>query len=52
MKNYASTLGNSNKFLIFGCGFSGNFFAKTIRKFACTALTSLRSEKIDPNSLF
>ena len=50
MNNFASPLGNKNKFLILGCGFSGSFFAKTIRKFGCTALTSSRSEKNDPNS--
>ena len=50
MNNLASSLGNKNKFLILGCGFSGSFFAKTVRKFGCTALTSSRSEKRDPNS--
>ena len=45
MKNPASLLGNKNKFLILGCGFSGSFFAKTIKKFGCTVLTSSRSEK-------
>ena len=50
MKNFASLLGNKTKFLILGCGFSGNFFAKTIRQFGCTALTSSRSENKDPNS--
>ena len=50
MQNLASLLGNKNKFLILGCGFSGSFFAKTIRKFGCTALTSSRSENRDPNS--
>jgi len=50
MKNIASHLGTNNKFLILGCGFSGSFFAKTIRRFGCTALTSSRSENKDPNS--
>jgi len=50
MKNFASLLGEKNKFLILGCGFSGSFFAKTIRKIGCTALTSSRSENKDPNS--
>ena len=49
MKNLASSLNNS-KFLIFGCGFSGSFFAKTVRQLGCTALTSSRSENEDPNS--
>ena len=50
MKNFASSLSNKNKFLILGCGFSGSFFAKTIRKLGCTALTSSRKENNDPNS--
>ena len=50
MKNFASSLGNKKKFLILGCGFSGSFFAKTIRKFGYTALTSSRSKNKDPNS--
>ena len=51
MKNSASPLNNKNKFLIFGCGFSGSFFANTIRKLGCTALTSSRSVHKDQNSL-
>ena len=50
MKKPASLLGNKNKFLILGCGFSGSFFAKTIKKFGCTVLTSSRSASKDPNS--
>ena len=50
MISFASSLGNKNKFLIFGCGYSGSFFAKTIRQFGFTALTSSRSENEDPNS--
>ena len=50
MKNLANSLGNKNKFLILGCGFSGSFFAKTVRQLGCTALTSSRSENKDPNS--
>ena len=50
MKNFASPLGNKKKFVILGCGFSGSFFAKTIRKLGYTALTSSRSENKDPNS--
>ncbi len=50
MKDPASSLNNKNKFLILGCGFSGSFFAKTIRKLGHTALTSSRSEKKDPNN--
>ena len=50
MKKPASILGNKNKFLILGCGFSGSFFAKTIKKFGCNVLTSSRSISRDPNS--
>ena len=50
MKYTASSLNKKNKFLILGCGFSGNFFAKTIRQLGYTALTSSRSKNIDPNS--
>ena len=50
MKNLASALKNEHKFLILGCGFSGSFFAKTIRKLGCTALTSSRSHNKDQNS--
>ncbi len=50
MKSPASSLSNKNKFLILGCGFSGSFFAKTVRQLGCTVLTSSRSEKKDPNS--
>ena len=50
MSKPASSLNNKNKFLILGCGFSGSFFAKTVRRLGCTALTSSRSEKNDPNS--
>ena len=50
MRNPASSLSIKNKFLVLGCGFSGSFFAKTIRQLGCTALTSSRSEKKDPDS--
>ena len=50
MKKSASLLVEKNKFLIFGCGFCGSFFAKTIRKLGCTVLTSSRSASKDPNS--
>ena len=50
MKKPASLLGEKNKFLILGCGFSGSFFAKTIKTFGCTVLTSSRSTSKDPNS--
>jgi len=50
MKKPASLLGNKKKFLVLGCGFSGSYFAKTIRKFGCTVLTSSRSASKDQNS--
>ena len=50
MINLSSPLTIKNKFLIFGGGFSGDYFAQTIRKFGCIALTSSRSVKNDPNS--
>jgi len=50
MKNLASSLSFKKKFLIFGGGFSGSFFAKKIRTLGYTALTSSRSKKNDPNS--
>ncbi len=50
MKKSASLIGNKNKFLILGCGYSGSYFAKTIKKFGCTVLTSSRSISRDPNS--
>jgi len=50
MNNFASSLKNKKKFLILGCGFTGNFFAKTIKKLGCDVLTSSRSENKDPNS--
>jgi len=46
----ASLIGNKSKFLILGCGFSGSYFAKTIKKFGCTVLTSSRSIRRDPYS--
>ena len=50
MSILASPLTSKNKFLIFGGGFSGNFFAESVRKLGCLALTSSRSENNDPNS--
>ena len=50
MKHSASSLNKKNKFLVLGCGFSGSFFANTIRKLGYAALTSSRSENKDPNS--
>ena len=50
MSNSASSLKNINKFLILGCGFTGSFFAKTLRNFGYRVITSSRSENKDPNS--
>ena len=50
MDDLASQLTIKDKFLIFGGGFSGNYFAKAIRKLGCIALTSSRSAKNDPYS--
>ena len=50
MKKSASLIGKKNKFLILGCGYSGTYFAETIKKLGCTVLTSSRSRKRDPNS--
>ena len=50
MKYSTSCLNNKKKFLILGCGFSGSFFAKTIRKLGFNAKTSSRSKSKDPNS--
>ena len=50
MIDLSSPLTKNNKFLIFGGGFSGDFFAKSIRKLGCNALTSSRSINNDPNS--
>ena len=50
MSNLASSLNQKNKFLIFGGGFTGEFFAKSVRKLGCLALTSSRSKKIDSNN--
>ena len=43
MIDLASSLSINNKFLIFGGGYSGKFFAKSIKKLGCKALTSSRS---------
>ena len=50
MKIPANSLNDKNKFLVLGSGFSGSFFAKTIRQLGYTALTSSRSKNKDPNS--
>ena len=50
MANLSSPISAKNKFLIFGGGFTGDFFAKSIRKLGCKALASSRSISNEPNS--
>ena len=50
MKNLTSSLSGKSKFLIFGCGFSGSYFARTVRKLGCIALTSSRSDRNEHDS--
>ena len=50
MIDLSSPLSAKNKFLIFGGGFSGDYFAKSIRKLGCIALASSRSKNNYPNS--
>jgi len=50
MNNFANSLKNINKFLILGCGFTGSFFAKTLRQSGYSVFTSSRSQNKDPNS--
>ena len=52
MINSASSLNSKNKFLIFGGGFSGKYFAKEVRKLGCTALTSSRKNNNDSNNFY
>ena len=47
MENHASAFGQEKKFLIFGGGFSGQFFANEVRKNGGKALTSSRSPRND-----
>ena len=50
MIDLASSLNTKDKFLIFGGGFSGKFFANSIRKLGCKALISSRSKIDDPQN--
>ena len=50
MIDLTSQLTSKNKFLVFGGGFSGDYFAKSVRKKGCIALTSSRSVHNDPHS--
>jgi len=50
MTDLASQITKQDKFLVFGGGFSGDYFAKSIRKLGCLALTSSRSPQNDPNN--
>ena len=48
----ASPLNQNSKFLIFGGGYSGQYFANEIRKLGCLALTSNRSKENNEYSFF
>ncbi len=50
MENLARISLKKKKFIIFGGGFSGQFFADEIRKFGCEVLTSSRNENYDKKS--
>ena len=50
MIHLSSPITAKNKFLVFGGGFSGDFFAKSIRKLGCIALSSSRSISNDRNN--
>ena len=50
MANLTSHITAKSKILIFGGGFSGDYFAKSIRKLGCIALVSSRSISDEPNS--
>ena len=50
MANLSSPITANNKFLIFGGGFSGDYFAKSIRKLGWIALARSRSISNEPNS--
>ena len=50
MIDLTSQLTSKNKFLVFGGGFTGDYFAKSIRQRGGIALTSSRSVHNDPNS--
>ena len=52
MENFASIPLTKKKFIIFGGGFSGHFFANEIRKLGCVALTSTRRIITDKTSFF
>ena len=52
MLNPATSLANKKKFLIFGGGFTGQYFANEIRKYECEVLTSYRKSKVNKNDFF
>ena len=52
MSFLASALSSKNKFLIFGGGFTGKFFASKIRSLGCIALTSTRIKNDDKKIFF
>ena len=50
MENFARDSFNKKKFIIFGGGFSGQFFANEIKKLGCEVLTSSRQIHNNPTS--
>ena len=52
MKNFASPSLKDKKFLIFGGGFSGKYFANRIRGLGCQAITSYRKNNNDKSSFY
>tara|TARA_Y100000589_G_C27140799_1_gene624613 strand:+ start:322 stop:1215 length:894 start_codon:yes stop_codon:yes gene_type:complete len=52
MENFARVSLKDKKFIIFGGGFSGKYFANELRKLGCQALTSTRKNLKDKNSFF
>ena len=52
MDQLTRKLTGEKKFIIFGGGFSGIFFANEVRKLGCKAFTSYRSRKIEKDSFF
>ena len=52
MENFARVTLKKKKFIIFGAGFSGKYFANEIRKLGCEAFTSSRNSQNDNTSFY
>ncbi len=52
MENFARVTLKKKKFIIFGGGFSGKYFANEIRKLGCEAFTSSRNSQNDNTSFY